>query len=108
MMARGGLEEARAIASRRLDPALPLMKAVGLRPLLRHLAGEISLAAAQDAARRETRQYAKRQLTWFRHQLPADLAIDAQFSESLTGRILSFISEFLLTTDSRASITGPA
>jgi len=108
MMAQGGPEEARAIASRRLDPALPIMKAVGLRPLLRHLAGEISLVEACDAAKRETRQYAKRQITWFRHQLRADQTYGAQFSESLTPGILSFISEFLLTTDSRAFITGSA
>ena len=108
MMAQGGLEEARAIASRRLDPALPAMKAVGLRPLLRHLAGEISLIDACDAAKRETRQYAKRQVTWFRHQLPAHRVYPAQYSESLNPGILSFISEFLLTTDSRAFITGSA
>lgn len=108
MMAQGGLEEARAIASRRLDPALPAMKAVGLRPLLRHVVGEISLMDACDAAKRETRQYAKRQVTWFRHQTRPDQTYDAQFSESLAPRILSFISEFLLTTDSRAVITGSA
>ena len=108
MMARGGLDEARAIASRRLDPALPIMKAVGLRPLLRHLAGEISLVEAGDAAKRETRHYAKRQVTWFRHQLRADQTHVAQYSESLNPEILSFISEFLLTTDSRDYITGSA
>jgi tRNA dimethylallyltransferase len=108
MMAQGGLGEARAIAARRLDPDLPIMKAVGLRPLLRHLQGEISLIDACDASKRETRHYAKRQLTWFRHQLAADRTYRTQYSESLTAEILSFISEFLLTTDSRAFITGSA
>jgi len=39
-------------------------------PLLRHLAGEITLAEAATIARADTRHYAKRQFTWFRHQLP--------------------------------------
>ncbi|MBX6320405.1 MAG: tRNA (adenosine(37)-N6)-dimethylallyltransferase MiaA, partial [Rhodospirillaceae bacterium] len=53
-----------------LDPRMPAMKALGLRPLLRHLAGAIDLAEADRLARQETRRYAKRQTTWLRHQLP--------------------------------------
>lgn len=70
MMAAGALDEARALAARGLDPRLPAMKALGLRPLLRHLAGELTLDEAGELARVETRQYAKRQTTWFRHQWP--------------------------------------
>lgn len=70
MVEHGALEEARALAARRLDPALPAMKAVGYRELAAHIAGEISLDEALDAARRETRRYAKRQMTWFRNQTP--------------------------------------
>jgi tRNA dimethylallyltransferase len=55
--------------SRRLDPALPLMKAVGLRELAAHLAGDLTLDAAIAAAQQETRRYAKRQLTWMRGQM---------------------------------------
>ncbi len=44
------------------------MKALGVRPLLDHLAGEITLGEAAETAKRDTRRYAKRQLTWFRHQ----------------------------------------
>ena len=47
------------------------MKALGVRELLGHLAGEMPLAAAIAAAQQATRRYAKRQMTWFRHQLPA-------------------------------------
>jgi tRNA dimethylallyltransferase len=50
--------------------AAPAMKAHGVPWLLRHLAGEIDLAAAVEAAKRDTRRYSKRQGTWFRHQLP--------------------------------------
>jgi tRNA A37 N6-isopentenylltransferase MiaA len=75
MVAAGALEEARALAERRLDPRLPAMKALGLRPLLRHLAGEINLEEAGRLAQVETRRYAKRQTTWFRHQWPEAEAV---------------------------------
>jgi tRNA dimethylallyltransferase len=68
MLAAGALEEAALLFSRGLDPELPAMKAVGLRELGRHLAGELALAEAVDLAKRETRRYAKRQLTWLRGQ----------------------------------------
>jgi len=70
MLQAGALEEVAALAARRLDPLLPAMKAHGVPALIRHLAGEISLAAAAEIGRVDTRHYAKRQFTWFRHQLP--------------------------------------
>lgn len=70
MLAGGALEEVRALLARGLDPNLPVMKAVGVRELERHLAGELTLEAAADLARQETRRYAKRQLTWLRNQTP--------------------------------------
>jgi tRNA dimethylallyltransferase len=69
MLAAGALDEVRRLAVRRLDPLLPAMKAHGVPGLIRHLAGEMSLEAAADKARMDTRHYAKRQFTWFRHQL---------------------------------------
>jgi tRNA dimethylallyltransferase len=69
MLSDGALDEVRALAARRLDPLLPAMKAHGVPWLIRHLAGEISLAAAAAEAKKDTRHYAKRQFTWFRHQL---------------------------------------
>jgi len=69
MLSAGALDEVRALAARRLDPLLPAMKAHGVPWLIRHLAGEISLAAAAAEAKKDTRHYAKRQFTWFRHQL---------------------------------------
>jgi tRNA dimethylallyltransferase len=56
--------------ARGLDPALPAMKAVGVREFAAHLTGETTLAAAVEATRQATRNYAKRQLTWFRNQTP--------------------------------------
>ena len=70
MLASGALDEVRALVGRRLDPALPAMKAHGVPWLIRHLNGEIDLPAAVDEAKRDTRRYTKRQATWFRHQLP--------------------------------------
>jgi tRNA dimethylallyltransferase len=69
MLSVGALDEVRALAARRLDPLLPAMKAHGVPWLMRHLTGEISLAAAATEAKKDTRHYAKRQFTWFRHQL---------------------------------------
>lgn len=70
MIAGGALEEVRGLLARELDPLLPVMKAVGVRELGAHLAGETSLEAAIGMARQETRRYAKRQLTWLRNQIP--------------------------------------
>ena len=97
MIERGALAEAAAIAARRLDPSLPAMKAVGLPELLSYLRDDIPLNAAITAAQRATRRYAKRQMTWFRHQTTPDLLFDAQFSESLLRCSRHFIDRFLLT-----------
>jgi tRNA dimethylallyltransferase len=69
MMAAGALDEVRALAARTLNPSLPAMKAHGVPWLIRHLKGEVSLADAAEHAKLETRQYTKRQATWFRNQL---------------------------------------
>ena len=70
MVEEGALDEVRALVARRLDPALPAMKAVGVRELAAHLAGKTTIDAAVEATRQATRNYAKRQLTWFRNQTP--------------------------------------
>lgn len=70
MVDDGALEEVRALITRNLDPGVPAMKAVGVREFAAHLAGETTLEAALEATRQATRNYAKRQLTWFRNQTP--------------------------------------
>jgi len=70
MLESGALEEVRRLAARHLDPLLPAMKAHGVPALIRHLAGELSLEEAAAMGQLDTRRYAKRQFTWFRHQLP--------------------------------------
>jgi tRNA dimethylallyltransferase len=91
MIASGALEEVRALLAQDLPPDLPAMKALGLRDLARHVRGELGLDEAVALFQRGTRQYAKRQYTWFRHQLPGAQVWDAQFSESLKAEIFSFI-----------------
>jgi tRNA dimethylallyltransferase len=70
MLEAGALDEVRALAARNLDPMLPAMKAHGVPWLRRHLAGEITLAEAAAGGKADTRRYTKRQVTWFRHQMP--------------------------------------
>ncbi len=70
MLAAGALAEVARLAARHLDPLLPAMKAHGVPPLIRHLKGELTLEEAATIGRADTRHYAKRQFTWFRHQLP--------------------------------------
>lgn len=68
MIANGALDEVQALIRRKLDPALPAMKAVGVRELSAHLGGSISRDDAIAVTQQATRNYAKRQLTWFRNQ----------------------------------------
>ena len=70
MLGAGALEEVAGLMERHLDPLLPSMKAHGVPALIRHLKGDITRDEAAEIGRADTRHYAKRQFTWFRHQLP--------------------------------------
>jgi len=69
MLDAGALDEVRALSALDLDPALPAVKAIGYRELRAALAGEQTMSEAIERAKIATRQYAKRQSTWFRNQL---------------------------------------
>ncbi|MER9054670.1 tRNA (adenosine(37)-N6)-dimethylallyltransferase MiaA [Mesorhizobium sp. M0213] len=69
MLDKGALDEVKQLSAPGLDPDLPAMKAIGVRELQAALAGAISFPEAIERAKIATRQYAKRQTTWFRHQL---------------------------------------
>jgi tRNA dimethylallyltransferase len=97
MIEAGALAEVAALAARGLDPDLPAMKALGVPELMRHLRGEMRLDAAVAAAQRATRQYAKRQMTWFRHQTTPELSLDEQYSQDLLRRSADFVRAFVLT-----------
>jgi tRNA dimethylallyltransferase len=70
MFDTGAIEEVAALHTRRLDPTLPAMKAVGVREIIEHLEGRLTRDEALARSQQETRRYAKRQLTWLRNQTP--------------------------------------
>lgn len=72
MVKRGALDEVRALVARNLDRDLPAMKAIGVRELSDVIENKRDLKDAVDDAITATRQYAKRQMTWFRHQFGPD------------------------------------
>ena len=72
MVEQGAVEEVERLLARNLDPALPVMRAIGVREIAAFLAGETTFEAMIDAGRQATRRYGKRQYTWFAHQSPAD------------------------------------
>ena len=70
MLELGAIEEVKALLTRNLDPKLPVMRAIGVREIAAYLRGETSLEEAIAAGQQATRNYAKRQYTWFAHQPP--------------------------------------
>jgi tRNA dimethylallyltransferase len=91
MLAAGALDEVRTLLALGLSDELPLMRALGVAPLSAHLTGVIPLEAAAAAAKAETRQYARRQLTWLRRNMMSWQCISTQEMKSLRGDDLSFI-----------------
>ncbi len=93
MLVAGAIDEVSRLASRGLNDGLPVMKALGVRELLAHLSGEMSLDRAAELAKRDTRHYAKRQMTWLRNNFNAKILINEKFSESLIEKIFSNLIE---------------
>lgn len=93
MVQEGALAEVSALLARRLDPALPAMKALGMAELGAAVRGEMPLDEAVRAAQQATRRFAKRQLTWFRNRFGNAEQINVQFSESLTQEIIRKVQE---------------
>jgi tRNA dimethylallyltransferase len=91
MVEEGALDEVRALLALGLDPSLPAMKSLGVRELAAYIRGEADREDAIARFQQTTRNYAKRQVTWFRHQMSDAFTVDAQFSESLAEKIFSFI-----------------
>lgn len=86
MVERGLVDEVRALRTLGYDERAPGMSATGYREILSHLEGVLSLEDAQEAVRAATRQYARRQMTWFRHQLSDD-AVHVDATAPLTERV---------------------
>jgi tRNA dimethylallyltransferase len=87
MIGQGALDEVAALAARRLDPLLPVMRAHGVPGLIAHLDGRITLTEAIAGGQADTRAYAKRQVTWFRHQMQGWQAVvpEAALATALSG-----------------------
>jgi tRNA dimethylallyltransferase len=85
MVDQGAAEEVGALLDRKLDPALPVMRAIGVREIADWLNGQTTREEAIAAGQQATRRYAKRQYTWFAHQPPAEWP---RFRETLTGATL--------------------
>ena len=97
MIEAGALSEARALDALGLDPASPVMKALGVPQLRRHITGESSLAQAIAAAQQATRNYAKRQVTWFRNQMDGAVVYEQSYSNGIGQRAIEETRRFLLT-----------
>lgn len=97
MAEEGAPDEVAALLRLGLSPDMPAMKALGVAEFGALVAGRIGREDAVSAVQQATRNYAKRQFTWFRRQLIADLTIDEQYSEKLAAKIFSYICEKGLT-----------
>jgi tRNA dimethylallyltransferase len=80
----------RSLLALGLSGELPVMRALGVAPIAAYLAGATSLEAAAAAAKTETRQYAKRQLTWLRRNMISWSRLDAQQMERFDIGIFPF------------------
>lgn len=83
MLALGATEEVRALLEKGLDPALPAMNALGVPELSAYLQGNLTLEQASEFAKLHTRQYAKRQRTWFKNKLKADFELPTCYAGNL-------------------------
>lgn len=97
MLAAGAIDQVRALAESGVGDTAAVMRALGARELLAHILGGAPLAGATEAAKAATRQYAKRQTTWFKNQFHANYTSDTQFYERLLPEIFTKIDRFLLT-----------
>ena len=94
MLGEGVLAEVHQVFDRSPDPRWPGLKAHGAPELFRHFQGDLSLDKARQIAIDHTRQYAKRQMTWFRHQVTPDLVVDPQSAQTLAA-----VAQYLTKTE---------
>jgi tRNA dimethylallyltransferase len=91
MLSEGAVEEVEALMALGLDPNLPIMRVLGVAPLAGYLAGRHNLEQAAEAAKAETRQYAKRQLTWLRRNMISWRHIKTKQTERTVEEIIAFV-----------------
>jgi len=97
MMASGALNEVEKLLVDGTSIDAPVMRALGAKELAQFIGGEIDLETATKAAQQRTRQYAKRQTTWFKNQFNASKVINKKLSESFYDKIIRKIDQFRLT-----------
>ena len=91
MLEKGAMDEVRQFINRQLDPSLPLMKALGVTALKAVLDQEMTIDEAAYIAKRDSRRYAKRQMTWLRNNYNAQITLNTKLSESFMESIFSLI-----------------
>ena len=91
MLEQGAMDEVRQLMSRQLDPSLPLIKALGVTALKAVLEQEMTVDEAAYIAKRDSRHYAKRQMTWLRNNYNAQITLNTKLSESFMESIFSLI-----------------
>ena len=94
-MDQGAVAEAETIKNMNLDPSLPAMKALGLLQIIKYLDGEMYLDDAIKHAQQKTRNYAKRQMTWFRNQLKPNFLYTRRYDGSIDQGLMIEVSKFL-------------
>lgn len=98
MIEKGGIEEVQTLLARNLDPSLPVMRAIGVREIGRMLDDPDAARDHVARAKIATRQYAKRQFTWFRNQSPADWhCVEAEINAENIDKIVIKLHNMLLT-----------
>ena len=97
MLDNGAIEEVATFLARSPAEDFPLLKAVGVPPIRAYIGEEIERERMTELGKRDTRRYAKRQLTWFRHQFIPQMSIQTKYSEYNLDKTFSEISSFLLT-----------
>ncbi len=91
MLEEGAMDEVKDLLSLELPANLPIMKALGVPQLAEIAQGRCDFESGVEVAKRDTRRFAKRQMTWFRNQMIAWNEINAQQTESEIGNFLSII-----------------
>ena len=97
MLDGGAIDEVASLLERSPPDDFPLLKAVGVPPIRAYLGSEIDRERLRELGKRDTRRYAKRQMTWFRHQFVSEMSIETKYSEINRNKIFSKIRSFLLT-----------
>ena len=93
MMMQGVEAEVAALAQRGLDPSLPVMKAIGVREIIAMRAGDMTRERAMEMASRDSRRYAKRQMTWIRNNFNSQMKFETQQTERNIQEIFAILSK---------------